>query len=157
MEDVSRYPYLFAELLESERWTEEDIAKLAGRNLIRVFRQVEQVSGGCRGVSCLTTCFSVKRGFSSLSSASTLARYGISSKPRECFPSTNRYRRKTFSAARTAATRGRVRDEVRPVRTTVPLPLLPPLTIEPIHQNRAPATAVTPAEPGCRPLRLTAD
>uniref|UniRef100_A0A8W7PSW9 Dipeptidase n=1 Tax=Anopheles coluzzii TaxID=1518534 RepID=A0A8W7PSW9_ANOCL len=43
LEDVSRYPYLFAELLESERWTEEDIAKLAGRNLIRVFRQVEQV------------------------------------------------------------------------------------------------------------------
>lgn len=45
LEDVSRYPYLFAELLaDSERWTEEDIAKLAGRNLIRVFRQVEQVS-----------------------------------------------------------------------------------------------------------------
>ncbi|KAG5679696.1 hypothetical protein PVAND_009249 [Polypedilum vanderplanki] len=44
LEDVSRYPYLFAELLaDSERWTEEDIAKLAGKNLIRVFRQVEQV------------------------------------------------------------------------------------------------------------------
>lgn len=45
LEDVSRYPYLFAELLaDSDRWTEEDIAKLAGRNLIRVFKQVEQVS-----------------------------------------------------------------------------------------------------------------
>ncbi|KAL7037889.1 hypothetical protein ACKWTF_009386 [Chironomus riparius] len=45
LEDVSRYPYLFAELLaDADRWTEEDIAKLAGRNLIRVFRQVEQVS-----------------------------------------------------------------------------------------------------------------
>ncbi|EDS37545.1 microsomal dipeptidase [Culex quinquefasciatus] len=43
LEDVSRYPYLFAELLVSEKWTEEDIAKLAGRNLIRVFKQVEQV------------------------------------------------------------------------------------------------------------------
>lgn len=44
LEDVSRYPYLFAELLaDSDRWTEEDIAKLAGKNLIRVFRQVEQV------------------------------------------------------------------------------------------------------------------
>ncbi len=46
LEDVSRYPYLFAELLESDRWTEEDLAKLAGRNLIRVFKQVEQVSIG---------------------------------------------------------------------------------------------------------------
>lgn len=47
LEDVSRYPYLFAELLaDSDRWTEEDIAKLAGKNLIRVFRQVEQVSFG---------------------------------------------------------------------------------------------------------------
>ena len=42
---MSRYPYLFAELLaDTDRWTEEDIAKLAGKNLIRVFRQVEQVS-----------------------------------------------------------------------------------------------------------------
>lgn len=45
LEDVSKYPYLLAELLaDSERWTEEDIAKLAGNNLIRVFRQVEKVS-----------------------------------------------------------------------------------------------------------------
>ena len=42
---MSKYPYLFAELLaDSDRWSEEDIAKLAGRNLIRVFRKVEEVS-----------------------------------------------------------------------------------------------------------------
>lgn len=44
LEDVSKYPYLFAALLESDKWTEEDIAKLAGRNLIRVFKEVEEVS-----------------------------------------------------------------------------------------------------------------
>jgi len=44
LEDVSKYPYLFAELLTSEKWTENDIGKLAGRNLIRVFKQVEEVS-----------------------------------------------------------------------------------------------------------------
>lgn len=44
LEDVSKYPYLFAELLESDKWSEEDIGKLAGRNLIRVFKQVEEVS-----------------------------------------------------------------------------------------------------------------
>ncbi|KAL5272988.1 hypothetical protein ACFFRR_000017 [Megaselia abdita] len=43
LEDVSKYPYLFAALLESDRWTEEDIAKVAGRNLIRVFKEVEEV------------------------------------------------------------------------------------------------------------------
>ncbi|GLV32282.1 uncharacterized protein CBL_11761 [Carabus blaptoides fortunei] len=43
LEDVSRYPYLLAELLDSGRWSEEDLQKLAGRNLIRVFHQVEQV------------------------------------------------------------------------------------------------------------------
>lgn len=43
LEDVSKYPYLFAELLESDKWSEEDIGKLAGRNLIRVFKQVEEV------------------------------------------------------------------------------------------------------------------
>lgn len=43
LEDVSKYPYLFAALLESDKWTEEDIAKLAGRNLIRVFKEVEEV------------------------------------------------------------------------------------------------------------------
>lgn len=45
LEDVSKYPFLLAELLASDRWSEEDIGKLAGKNLIRVFRQVEQVNG----------------------------------------------------------------------------------------------------------------
>lgn len=43
LEDTSKYPYLFAELLKDSRWAEEDLKKLAGLNLVRVFRQVEQV------------------------------------------------------------------------------------------------------------------
>ncbi|XP_063588053.1 dipeptidase 1-like isoform X1 [Penaeus indicus] len=43
LEDTSKYPYLFAELLKDSSWTEEDLKKLAGLNLVRVFRQVEQV------------------------------------------------------------------------------------------------------------------
>ncbi|XP_073837919.1 dipeptidase 1 [Musca autumnalis] len=43
LEDVSKYPHLLAALLESEKWSEEDIAKLAGKNLIRVFKEVEAV------------------------------------------------------------------------------------------------------------------
>lgn len=44
LEDVSKYPYLFAELMKSDRWSDEDIAKLAGKNLIRVFEEVEAVN-----------------------------------------------------------------------------------------------------------------
>ncbi|XP_075144782.1 dipeptidase 1 [Haematobia irritans] len=43
LEDVSKYPHLFAALLESDKWSEDDIAKLAGKNLIRVFKEVEAV------------------------------------------------------------------------------------------------------------------
>nr|XP_011312634.1 PREDICTED: uncharacterized protein LOC105272276 [Fopius arisanus] len=43
LEDVSRYPQLFATLLEDPTWTEEDIKKLVGLNLLRVFSKVEQV------------------------------------------------------------------------------------------------------------------
>nr|KAF7406650.1 hypothetical protein H0235_014306 [Vespula pensylvanica] len=43
LEDVSRYPQLLATLLEDPSWTEEDIKKLAGLNLLRVFAKVEQV------------------------------------------------------------------------------------------------------------------
>ncbi|XP_051170675.1 dipeptidase 1-like [Leptopilina boulardi] len=43
LEDVSRYPQLFATLLEDPLWTEEDIKKLAGLNLLRVFAKVEQI------------------------------------------------------------------------------------------------------------------
>ena len=44
LEDVSRYPQLLATLLEDPTWTEEDIKKLAGLNLLRVFSEVEQVN-----------------------------------------------------------------------------------------------------------------
>ena len=42
---MSKYPVLFAALLEdtSVAWTEEDLGKLASKNLIRVFKQVEMV------------------------------------------------------------------------------------------------------------------
>lgn len=43
LEDVSRYPQLLATLLEDPAWSEEDIKKLAGLNLLRVFAKVEQV------------------------------------------------------------------------------------------------------------------
>ena len=45
LEDISKLPVLFAALLENEdvEWTEEDLAKLASRNLIRVLKQVESV------------------------------------------------------------------------------------------------------------------
>ncbi|GAA4537573.1 dipeptidase [Amycolatopsis samaneae] len=41
LEDVSRYPVLFAALLE-RGWSEEDCAKLAGRNTLRVLRDVDK-------------------------------------------------------------------------------------------------------------------
>ena len=43
LEDVSKYPNLFAELLKDPNWTEEDITLLAGKNLLRVFKSVENV------------------------------------------------------------------------------------------------------------------
>lgn len=43
LEDVSTYPQLLAKLLEDPTWTEDDIKKLAGLNLLRVFGKVEQV------------------------------------------------------------------------------------------------------------------
>ncbi|KAH3720850.1 dipeptidase 1-like [Dreissena polymorpha] len=42
LEDVSTYPALFAELV-ARRWSDLDLQKLAGRNLIRVFRKAEKV------------------------------------------------------------------------------------------------------------------
>lgn len=43
MEDVSKYPELFATLLASGMWTLDDLRKLAGQNFLRVFREVEKV------------------------------------------------------------------------------------------------------------------
>nr|XP_022310140.1 dipeptidase 1-like [Crassostrea virginica] len=42
LEDVSKYPYVFEELIKRQ-WTNEDLIKLAGGNLLRVFREVEAV------------------------------------------------------------------------------------------------------------------
>ena len=44
MEDVSRYPYLTAELLR-RGWSDEDVKKFLGRNFLRVMREVEQTAG----------------------------------------------------------------------------------------------------------------
>ncbi|XP_014207943.1 dipeptidase 1-like [Copidosoma floridanum] len=43
LEDVSKYPHLLASLLEDPKWSEDDLKKLAGLNLLRVFGKVEQV------------------------------------------------------------------------------------------------------------------
>lgn len=43
LEDVSRYPHLLAELVR-RGWSDEDLEKLAGRNLIRVLRAAEAVA-----------------------------------------------------------------------------------------------------------------
>ena len=45
VQDVSKYPVVFAALLEDTtyEWTEEDLGKVASGNLIRVFKEVEAV------------------------------------------------------------------------------------------------------------------
>lgn len=43
LENAAMYPNLFAELLVDPNWTEEDVQLLAGKNLLRVFRSVENV------------------------------------------------------------------------------------------------------------------
>jgi membrane dipeptidase len=43
LEDVSKYPYLIAELLR-RGYSDEDIRKIASRNILRVLRSAEQVS-----------------------------------------------------------------------------------------------------------------
>ena len=43
LEDVSKYPDLFAELIR-RGWTDADLRKLAGENMLRVLRQAEAVS-----------------------------------------------------------------------------------------------------------------
>ena len=42
LEDVSKYPNLFAALLDMG-WTENDLSKLASGNIMRVFKDVEKV------------------------------------------------------------------------------------------------------------------
>jgi membrane dipeptidase len=43
LEDVSRYPYLFAELVR-RGWKDDDLEKLAGRNLVRALTAAEAVA-----------------------------------------------------------------------------------------------------------------
>jgi membrane dipeptidase len=47
LEDVSTYPALMAELLR-RGYTEDDIRKIAGRNILRVMREVEKTSAAMR-------------------------------------------------------------------------------------------------------------
>jgi membrane dipeptidase len=47
LEDVSKYPDLFAELAR-RGWSDADLRKLAGENLLRVFRAAEKVSARMR-------------------------------------------------------------------------------------------------------------
>ncbi len=48
LEDVSAYPALFADLLD-RGWSEEDLAKLAGGNVLRVLSAAEKVAAELRG------------------------------------------------------------------------------------------------------------
>lgn len=43
LEDATHYPEVFAELLKDSSWSLQDLKKLAGLNLLRVLRQVEQM------------------------------------------------------------------------------------------------------------------
>ena len=43
LENVTRYPYLFAELLR-RGYSDDDILKIAGRNHLRAMRQMEKVA-----------------------------------------------------------------------------------------------------------------
>jgi membrane dipeptidase len=43
LEDVTRYPYLFAELLR-RKYSDDDILKIAGRNHLRAMREMEKVA-----------------------------------------------------------------------------------------------------------------
>ena len=57
LEDVSKYPDLFDKLAESghgyEPWSSEDLKKLAGENLIRVFKDVERIRDSMKNVKIL--------------------------------------------------------------------------------------------------------
>jgi len=47
LENVTRYPYLFAELLR-RGYSDEDVMKIAGRNHLRAMRQMESVAAELR-------------------------------------------------------------------------------------------------------------
>jgi membrane dipeptidase len=54
LEDVSKYPSLFAELIR-RGWTDADLKKLAGENVLRVMRQAEAVSKKLRAARPAST------------------------------------------------------------------------------------------------------
>jgi membrane dipeptidase len=47
LEDVSRYPAVFEELA-SRGYSEDDLARIAGRNVLRLMREAERVSDRIR-------------------------------------------------------------------------------------------------------------
>ena len=47
LQDVSRYLYLFVELMK-RGWSDTELAKLAGVNFLRVFKGVENVSANLK-------------------------------------------------------------------------------------------------------------
>jgi hypothetical protein len=55
LEDVSKYPNLFERLaqLDEPKWSTEDLKKLAGLNLIRVFKEVEKVRIRFTAILCV--------------------------------------------------------------------------------------------------------
>ena len=54
LEDVSRYPYLLAELIR-RGWSDRDLRKLAGENILRVMREAEAVSVRLRATRPIST------------------------------------------------------------------------------------------------------
>ena len=50
MEDVSTFPLLFAELIR-RGWSDEDLAKIAGGNVLRALEQAERVSRQMQGTA----------------------------------------------------------------------------------------------------------
>jgi membrane dipeptidase len=48
LEDVSTYPALLAELLR-RGWSDEDVKKVMGLNVLRVLKQAEAVAAGMKG------------------------------------------------------------------------------------------------------------
>ena len=60
LEDVSKYPYLFAELI-TRGYSDDELIAIAGGNLLRVFRKVEAVSHLCNSITislflCVPIC-----------------------------------------------------------------------------------------------------
>lgn len=53
LEDVSKYPHLLAELLRDPDWSEDDVRKLAGMNVVRVLQNVERVRDQWRRAAVL--------------------------------------------------------------------------------------------------------